>query len=1756
TAIDRYGFESAPSSPAVAAVGDVEPPGAPLALSATVQGSDVVLSWSPPLPAADDLSEYYVYRETPSGWILVGVVSPLVPSYNDRNLANNSYRYRVTARDFKGNESAFSNEASATVQVELPASPSMLSVSAPASGSILDLSWQPSAGSGQYSYNVYRSLNESGTFIRVNTSTVTGTKFHDNGLDNGISYYYRVKALDSIGNEGEASNTASGVPRDTVTVQPMILKPTVPGTAFVTREYGLTIGGFAEPAALVDVLGDDALIGSATASTVERQTDVAMAMDTYAVSLSPDGKLLASNINSQDLTLLDMSNNITTNVSSGLSYIWGDLQWSPSGRYLLITGYDHDLQPRITLYDRESGSMRIAATGDTLNEFSPSWSSRSDNYVFAGANPNGQTSMWIASPGDGSVIRIADVNFADLPRLSPDGTRVAYFDNGVLFVFDRTSSTTTLIDDNNDQWSSSWSPDGSGIAFVSYRDGDGDIYSYNVADGSVERRTTSKQGGYRVVWSPDGLHLGYVTYSGNDELFMVVDANGGERSIFNASGEIYGIPEWRTNGELIIFDQLGLHTVQPPGYFSAQIDRLIPGENHLVAVSTDTYGNRSTPSDSITVVLDTGIMPDLVVAESDISFFPPFPKPGEEVLLTARVRNTSNNPAGNVAIDLYLWDGSGDVALIKSESIPGILANGDGAVSARFIAGSTIGTSTIIAVVDPANQIQEMVETNNHAAKDLIVTDQELVSISSSTSSSQFGANQEASFEVTLMNSGLPTSGTLKVMVEDSNGNLVQLITSQPQDLPYALNQKLAFTWNTGATYAGFYRLHVLVTDEIGTVTLAESATPFSILPDIKASGSITTDKQSYGPGETVVVNVSFNNSGVNHFIPQLKARLQIVDSGNTQLFNEEKSFASLLPSMGGSFSAVWNTGSLPAGTYAAVMDLSAEDQLLDTKTTVFNILPQPLLKGALTTDTATVLTGRSFTAGYTLSNHGNSTATGIVRITLQDPDGQTIVTSTEQPVAIQVNGSMPGSVTFDTTGLTPRTYQVVLTFKSDATWQNIAMATIAVKDGLPPTISIVSPLEAASYSTDVSLSVFASDDFSGVDKVECSIDNGAWKALPLADASKGRYTSFWTPALADNGSHSVSFRGVDRAGNSSIPVSVNFHVQIDITAPVLIVSTLANESYTKSEVLNISGTVTDNVAVKELLINGTPVHFNPDGTFSHALILADGSNTIEVTATDMASNPVSDTRTIHLDQKAPLIDVTSPADNSKTGKPEIFVRGNVDETSTVEVLLNGVTQPSERQGDAFEANLTPVYGSNTIEVVAVDLAANKGTEKRTVTFDDQKPSLAITEPGQDIRTNRDVLILKGTVADTLTPVSVSIEMDGVIYTPALMDGGFEQRHVMTEEKSHVIKVTATDEVGNSISVLRNVIYDITPPALTIDPVESPTIDGSQIINGTREPDSAVVVTSSTAAVGDVTYPTDTTWQVSLTLMPGSNIVTASSTDGANNVATISKEIVYTVSTSNNIFSAAIFGNSGVTMTGNSYTDSYINSPSSWIRGKYKNGDVASNSLQPCGIKMSGGTQVFGKLWVGQDGNPAIVGCTNGGATVSGGSGALAVAKDMTPKADPAGGISIGAIKLSGHGSKTLAAGDYRVSTININGNSTLYLSGPLTLHVDGNFSLSGNSSIVITSGEVTIYQNGRKLQISCGSIVNTNKTPASLVIYGTAGLQTVDISGNTDLHALVYAPTAVIRLSGGQNTFGSIIGSSVDISGGSSVHYDEGLKE
>ena len=171
-----------------------------------------VLTWN----AVPGATSYKVYRATSQNgtYSLLGTVT--ATSYTNTGAkAGTTYWYKVKAVNSAG-LSPYSNVVSGkvkTVAQQKPSAPVVKIGHSATSGKPM-LTWN--AVSGATSYKVYRATSQNGTYSLL--GTVTATSYTNTGAKAGVTYYYKVKAVNSAG-ESAYSNTVSG--RATVTTLTM-----------------------------------------------------------------------------------------------------------------------------------------------------------------------------------------------------------------------------------------------------------------------------------------------------------------------------------------------------------------------------------------------------------------------------------------------------------------------------------------------------------------------------------------------------------------------------------------------------------------------------------------------------------------------------------------------------------------------------------------------------------------------------------------------------------------------------------------------------------------------------------------------------------------------------------------------------------------------------------------------------------------------------------------------------------------------------------------------------------------------------------------------------------------------------------------------------------------------------------------------------------------------------------------------------------------------------------------------------------------------------------------------------------------------------------------------------------------------------------------------------------------------------------------------------------------------------------------------
>lgn len=225
----------------------------------------------------------------------------------------------------------------------------------------------------------------------------------------------------------------------------------------------------------------------------------------------------------------------------------------------------------------------------------------------------------------------------------------------------------------------------------------------------------------------------------------------------------------------------------------------------------------------------------------------------------------------------------------------------------------------------------------------------------------------------------------------------------------------------------------------------------------------------------------------------------------------------------------------------------------------------------------------------------------------------------------------------------------------------------------------------------------------------------------------------------------------------------------------------------------------------------------------------------------------------------------------------------------------------------------------------------------------------------------------------------------------------------------------------------------------------------------------------------------------------------------------------------------AIIGESGVELESSTRTDSY-NSTS----GPYsptmanQNGDTCS-----CGdISLTSSATVNGDATPGPGGTVHL----SSSAVVTG-STAPGFCPTLPPVAlgDVATNNDNGSIPheltLENDDQVTLTGGRYYFTSLILEGNSQLRVTGPSVVYVTEVFNMQS------------------------GSIVNQSNDPKDLSILISSS-DDVDLESSTAFHGVIYAPNARVELQSSTEFFGAILADWVNMQSSAQVHYDEALAD
>ncbi|MFJ5618799.1 OmpL47-type beta-barrel domain-containing protein [Micromonospora sp. NPDC093243] len=493
---------------------------------------------------------------------------------------------------------------------------------------------------------------------------------------------------------------------------------------------------------------------------------------------------------------------------------------------------------------------------------------------------------------------------------------------------------------------------------------------------------------------------------------------------------------------------------------------------------------------------------------------------------------------------------------------------------------------------------------------------------------------------------------------------------------------------------------------------------------------------------------------------------------------------------------------------------------------------------------------------------------------------------------------------------LSPGTYRYFCAIPGHGSMTGLLEVSGGSSDTTAPTASAEVTGEqdgTGAYVGSATVNLSATDSDSGVDKIEYSLDGGA-------------YGVYSTPVtVSQPGEHTVSYRATDKAGNTSAVQTVSFTVAApapdDTTAPTVTASLSgqqdADGNYVGSATATLSATDTESGVDK--------IEYSLDGgayaTYSAPVsVNAVGQHTLTYRATDKAGNtspvqsasftvvpPSSD------DTTAPTTDAMVHGEQNGDGA---YVGGATVMLAATDAGSGVDTIEYSLDGQPYAVYSAPVPvnqpGEHTVNYRATDKAGNTSAVK-SVSFtvvepspgDTTAPTASASVAGQQDAAGAYV----GSATVTLSATDTESGVDKIEYS---LDGGayatYSAPVSVNTVGQHTVNYRATDKAGNTSSV-QSVSFTVAapPPQDTTAPTTSAVLHGQKNGDGAFVSSATVVVTATDAGSGvdKIEYSLDgqpyALYSAPVTVnQPGQHTVNYRATDKAGNTSTV-KSVSFTV---------------------------------------------------------------------------------------------------------------------------------------------------------------------------------------------------------------------------------------------------------------------
>ncbi len=273
---------------------------------------------------------------------------------------------------------------------------------------------------------------------------------------------------------------------------------------------------------------------------------------------------------------------------------------SPDGRHVAYLS-EKGGTAEIWLWSAEDGQSRRLTrhAGNNLNAFS--WSPDSRSIVFSG-NRYGVFDIYRVDVADGRTRRLtSDARNEVYPVFTPNGAAIVYvrlderWADHEIVVIPSEGGAETILTRDEDLFDYHYgktfgyplvSPDGRSVLFRSHRNNWLNYWRVPIEGGEPEPLCAAEADQSEAQWSPDGSGVAFISNHNGALLLNVVGADGrGLRRLVDVEQGVCAYPQWSPDGQTIAYlfqsptEPLGLYTVSVADGQVRRLTESMPGGN-------------------------------------------------------------------------------------------------------------------------------------------------------------------------------------------------------------------------------------------------------------------------------------------------------------------------------------------------------------------------------------------------------------------------------------------------------------------------------------------------------------------------------------------------------------------------------------------------------------------------------------------------------------------------------------------------------------------------------------------------------------------------------------------------------------------------------------------------------------------------------------------------------------------------------------------------------------------------------------------------------------------------------------------------------------------------------------------------------------------------------------------------------------------------------------------------------------------------